>query len=121
MWNAFSFYLGLLAFGIEGPGFTGAMLLQSMISLFVAVPSSPGFFGPFEFGARVGLGLYGIAPSRIISYAAVYHILTFIPVTLLGIWYMRRLGISREEIGRRGGGVTEASGDAAADAGEPGD
>jgi len=106
-WNAFSFYLGFLAFDIQGPGFTGAMLLQSMISLFVAVPSSPGFFGPFEFGARIGLGLYGIAPSKIISYAAGYHILTFIPVTVLGIWYMRRLGISREEIGRRGGGVSD--------------
>ena len=109
VWNAFSFYLGFLAFDIEGPGFTGAMLLQSMISLFVAVPSSPGFFGPFEFGARIGLDLYGIAPAKIISYAAGYHILTFIPVTVLGIWYMRKLGISRHEIGRRGGGGAESA------------
>lgn len=108
VWNAFSFYLGFLAFDIVGPGMTGAMLLQSVISLFVAVPSTPGFFGPFEFGARVALDLYGIAPARIISYAAGYHILTFIPVTVLGIWYMRRLGLSRRELGRRSGGVTES-------------
>lgn len=98
VWNAFSFYLGMLAFGLEEPGMVGAMMLQSIISLFVALPSTPGFFGPFEFGARVGLGLYGIEPSRIISFAASYHILTFIPVTVLGIWYMRKLGISRSEL-----------------------
>ncbi len=98
LWNAFSFYLGFLAFELEEPGLVGAMMLQSMISLFVAIPSSPGFFGPFEFGARVGLNLYGIDPSKIISFAATYHILTFIPVTVLGIWYMRRLGISRKDI-----------------------
>jgi uncharacterized protein (TIRG00374 family) len=102
LWNAFSFYLGFLAFEIEEPGLIGAMMLQSMISLFVAFPSTPGFFGPFEFGARVGLALYEIEPSRIISFAASYHIATFIPVTLLGIWYMRRLGISRGDI--RGAG-----------------
>ncbi|MFV1987864.1 MAG: lysylphosphatidylglycerol synthase transmembrane domain-containing protein [Gemmatimonadota bacterium] len=96
--NAFSFYLGFLAFEIEEPGPVGAMMLQSMISLFVAIPSSPGFFGPFEFGARVGLNLYGIEPSKIISFAATYHILTFIPVTVLGIWYMRKLGITRKDI-----------------------
>lgn len=101
-WNAFSFYLGFLSFDIIEPGFTGAMLLQSIISLFVAIPSTPGFFGPFEFGARVGLDLYGVEPSRIISFAATYHIATFIPVTILGIWYMRVLGISRAEIRRHG-------------------
>jgi uncharacterized protein (TIRG00374 family) len=98
LWNAFSFYLGFLAFKIEEPGLVGAMMLQSMISLFVAIPSTPGFFGPFEFGARVGLDLYGIEPSKIISFAASYHILTFIPVTVMGIWYMRKLGISRKDI-----------------------
>ncbi|MDH3734075.1 MAG: flippase-like domain-containing protein [Gemmatimonadota bacterium] len=102
VWNAFSFYLGLLAFDIVEPGFTGSMLLQSIISLFVAIPSTPGFFGPFEFGARVCLELYGIDPSLIVSFAASYHILTFLPVTLIGIWYMRALGIKRSDITNRG-------------------
>lgn len=99
-WNAFSFYLGFMAFSIETPGITGAMLLQTVIGFAVAIPSTPGFFGPFEAATRVALGLYGVEPARIVSFAAGYHILTFIPITLLGIWYMRRLGLSREEIGR---------------------
>lgn len=106
--NAFSFYLGFLAFGMDSPGIPGAMLTQTVIGFAVAIPSTPGFFGPFEAAARVTLELYGIAPARIISFAAGYHILTFIPVTLLGIWYMRKLGISRDEIGHSEELVEEA-------------
>ena len=103
IWNGFSFYLGFLAFDIAEPGFRGALVLQTTISFAVAIPSTPGFFGWFEAAARVALELYRIEPARIVSFAAGYHILTFMPITVLGIWYMRRLGITREEFGRGGG------------------
>lgn len=106
--NALSFYLGFLAFGIDSPGIPGAMLTQTVIGFAVAIPSTPGFFGPFEAAARVTLELYDIAPARIVSFAAGYHITTFIPVTVLGIWYMRKLGISRDEIGHSEELVEEA-------------
>ena len=109
-WNAFSFYLGFLAFDIREPGFEGALVLQTTISFAVAIPSTPGFFGPFETAARLALELHQIEPARIISFAAGYHILTFIPITVLGIWYMRRLGISRKEFGRSAAPTPEASG-----------
>lgn len=99
LWNGMSFYLGFLAFGIGGPGIEGALLLQSLIGFAVSIPSSPGFFGPFEAAARVALSIYSIAPAQILSFAAGYHILTFIPVTLMGLWYMHRLGISRHDLG----------------------
>lgn len=98
-WNAFSFYLGFLAFGIVEPGIPGALFLQTVIGFVVAVPSTPGFFGPFEAATRFALEVYNIEPSRTISFAAGYHLLTFIPITVLGIWYMRKLGISRDELG----------------------
>lgn len=96
---AASVWLGLLAFDIGDPGFTGALLVQSVIAFAVALPSSPGFFGPFEAGARVSLGVYGIDPTSIASFAMGYHVLTFIPVTLLGLWYLNRLGLRWSEVG----------------------
>lgn len=99
LWNAFSFFLGFLAFSILRPGMAGALLLQSLIGFAVSIPSSPGFFGPFEAAARVALSIYDVDPAQIISFAAGYHILTFLPVTLMGLWYMHRLGISRDELG----------------------
>ena len=98
LWNGASFWLGLLAFDIRGPGFPGALLLQSIIGFAVSIPSSPGFFGPFEAASRVGLSIYGVDPTKIVSFAVGIHVFSFIPVTLLGLWYAHRLGISLSDV-----------------------
>lgn len=95
-----SIWLGLVAFDIRSPGFLGAMFLQAVIGFSVAVPSTPGFFGVFEAGARIGLEPWGVDESTIASFATSYHILTFLPITLLGLWYLRRFGLSWGEVGR---------------------
>jgi len=95
-----SIWAGIMAFGITGPGVSGSLFLQSVIAFAVAAPSSPGFFGVFEAAARLGLSLWSIAPARIVSFATSYHILTFIPVTVLGLWYLQRIGLSWQDIGR---------------------
>ena len=98
LWNGLSFWLGFLAFDIQEAGILGALLLQSVVGFAVSIPSSPGFFGPFEAATRLALGAYGVPPVRIVSFAAGYHILTFIPVTLLGLWFAHRLGITWSEV-----------------------
>jgi uncharacterized protein (TIRG00374 family) len=112
---AASIWLGLLAFGIQAPGFTGAVFLQSLIAFAVAVPSSPGFFGLFEAASRIGLELWDVPAVEIVSFATSYHILTFLPVTLIGLWYVRRFGFTWSEVGRGAEAVEEAvsSGEAA--------
>ncbi|MCL7965050.1 MAG: flippase-like domain-containing protein [marine benthic group bacterium] len=106
-----SIWAGLEAFDITGPGIAGAHFLQAVIAFAVAAPSSPGFFGVFEAAARVGLGPWNVAAARVVSFATSYHILTFIPVTLIGIWYLQRLGLSWSDVGRaeeRGDAVAES-------------
>lgn len=99
---AASIWLGLMAFNISAPGFTGAIFIQAMIAFAVAVPSTPGFFGVFEAAARLGLGVWDVPEAAIVSFATSYHILTFIPVTVLGLLYVRRIGLSWAEVSRRG-------------------
>jgi uncharacterized protein (TIRG00374 family) len=94
-----SIWLGLLAFDITGPGLSGALFLQSVIAFAVAAPSSPGFFGVFEAATRLGLGVYDVPVTDMVSFATSYHILTFLPVTILGLWYIRRFGLSWSEMG----------------------
>jgi uncharacterized protein (TIRG00374 family) len=96
---AFSIWLGLMAFAITGPGLSGAIFLQSVIAFAVAAPSSPGFFGVFEAATRLGLGVYDVPVTDMVSFATSYHILTFLPVTALGLWYIRRFGLSWSEMG----------------------
>lgn len=107
-----SIWAGLEAFDIGGPGIAGAHFLQAVIAFAVAAPSSPGFFGVFEAAARLGLGPWNVAAARVVSFATSYHILTFIPVTLIGIWYLQRLGLTWSDVGR-----AEEQADSSMDAG----
>lgn len=95
--NALAFWLGFKAVGISLP-FSAALFLQTLIAVGVALPSAPGFFGFFEKLATVGLGVYGVAAAQATSWAIGFHILSFIPITAIGLWYFTRLGLHLSEI-----------------------
>jgi uncharacterized protein (TIRG00374 family) len=100
---AASIWLGLLAFDITAPAFMGAIFIQTIIAFAVAAPSTPGFFGVFEAASRLGLGVWDVPEAAIVSFATSYHILTFIPVTVLGLLYIRRIGLKWSDMSRGGG------------------
>jgi glycosyltransferase 2 family protein len=87
--NGLAFYVAFAAFDIP-VGYTGALLLQGLLVLGISVPSTPGFFGPFEAVIVAALALYGVPSSLAFSYAIAFHLTTFIPITLLGLWSLTR-------------------------------
>lgn len=87
------FYLGFRAFGIDQVPFTGAIFLNALIAFAVAIPSSPGFFGPFEAAATIGLGLWDVPKEKAVSFAVGFHLGSFVPVTVIGLYYVWRLGL----------------------------
>jgi uncharacterized membrane protein YbhN (UPF0104 family) len=97
--GAMALYVGMLAFGISGPGYLGAIFLQAVNAFVVAIPSSPGFFGPFEASVRLALGAFAVPAGQAVSFAAAFHIGAFTPVTLLGLYFLSRLGLSWGEVG----------------------
>ncbi|GAB1341758.1 lysylphosphatidylglycerol synthase transmembrane domain-containing protein [Gemmatimonas sp.] len=95
--HALALYLGFRAVGIEAP-ISAALFLQGIIVIGVAVPSSPGFFGVFEAAATVGLDVYGVPKDLAVSWALGYHLLSFIPITVLGAVYFARVGLSVRDV-----------------------
>lgn len=91
--NALAFWLAFRALGLDVP-VTAALLVQGVIAMGVSIPSSPGFFGVFELAGKASLVLYGVAETDAVSWALGFHILSFIPITLIGGWYFIRLGLS---------------------------
>ena len=96
--NAFAFYLGFRALGISAP-LTAAFFVQGLIAISVVLPSSPGFFGLFEAAGKAGLTIYGVADNAAVSWAIGFHLLSFIPITVLGVWYATRLNLRLRDLG----------------------
>jgi len=101
--NASAFWLGFLAVGVRAP-FGTALFAQGLIAIGVAFPSSPGFFGTFEALGKFALGLYGIPQAPAVTWAIGFHLLSFIPITLIGAYYFARAGLSFTELSRAGSG-----------------
>ena len=101
--NAAAFAICFRAFGLDVP-LEAALLLQGIIGFGVAVPSTPGFVGVFEAATLLTLRLYGVDSSLAVSYALTYHVTTFIPITLLGLWSLSRLHLRLGEL-REGDGA----------------
>lgn len=101
MWlcNGLAFWLGFVAVGIEAP-FAASLFLMGVIAIGVALPSSPGFFGVFEAAALAGLTLYAVPSQLAVSWALGFHLLSFLPITLIGLYYFLRLGMKFGELGR---------------------
>lgn len=97
---ATSYVLAFRAFGITEPGYLGAVFLQSLVGMAVAIPAAPGFFGVFEAASVYGLGLWGVDRSRAVSFAISFHILGWLTVTGLGAYYAARLNIRLRDLKR---------------------
>jgi hypothetical protein len=97
--SGLAFYIMYGAFAIP-VDLAGALLMQGLIMVGIAAPSTPGYLGVFEAPVVAVLSLYGVSSSVAFSYAIAYHFTTFIPITLLGLWSLTRTGLGLKEIQR---------------------
>lgn len=93
-----AFWLAFKAVGIDAP-WGAALLVQGAIVIGVSVPSTPGYFGLFELAAAATLPLYGISKTAATTWAIVFHVSSFIPITIIGAVYFVRLGIKLSDVG----------------------
>jgi len=97
--NGAAFYVAFGAFGI-GVGFAGALVVQGLLTIGIAAPSTPGYFGVFELVVAAALALFGVPADVGVAYGITYHITTFVPITLLGLWSLARTGLRVREATR---------------------
>jgi len=95
--NALSFWIMFEAVGVNAP-FSAALFVQALIVLGVALPSTPGFFGVWEFTAIYGLKLYGVPDNLAGAWAIGFHVTSLIPITVIGLYYLVRSGMKLGEL-----------------------
>ncbi len=103
MWlvSAAAFQVMFAAFGIR-VDFAGALLMQGLIMVGIALPSTPGYVGAFEFPIIALLELYGVDRSLAAAYALTFHVTTFLPITLLGAFSVLRTHLALGTLRRSG-------------------
>ncbi len=66
------------------------MLMNGIVNLATTIPSSPGYVGTFDAPGIEILTIFGVDRALAASYTLVLHVALWLPITLLGLWYMTR-------------------------------
>jgi hypothetical protein len=81
------------AFSITFP-YTGSFLVMTLLVVGVAVPT-PGQIGGFHAAYQIAVQtFFGVPDDRAVGAAIVLHAVSFVPVTLLGLVFMAREGMT---------------------------
>lgn len=80
--------------------FTVLMLMTAVVNLATTLPSTPGYAGTFDVPGILVLQRYGIDQALATGYTLVLHVALWLPITLLGAWYMLREQMSWDDFGR---------------------
>ncbi len=96
--QSLSFWVGFLAFGIKLP-FAAALVTNAAVAMAVSVPAAPGYIGTFQAGVSLALVVvYGVAEAPALGFAVGWHLVNFVPITALGLWYCRHLGLRWKDL-----------------------
>jgi uncharacterized protein (TIRG00374 family) len=78
--------------------FFALMLMNGVVNLATTIPSAPGYIGTFDAPGIAVLEAYGVPTALASSYTFVLHIALWLPVTVLGAYYLAREGIKWGEV-----------------------
>lgn len=86
--------------------FLTLMLMNGIVNLFTTIPAAPGYVGTFDLpGIRI-LQASGVPQDVATAYTLVLHVALWLPITVLGAFYLWRSHLSvrqiRDELGQEG-------------------
>ena len=74
--------------------FFALMLMNGVVNLATTIPSAPGYIGTFDGPGIEVLKVFGVDPIIATGYTLVLHAALWLPITLLGFWYMAKESMS---------------------------
>lgn len=80
--------------------FFALLLMNGVVNLATTLPSAPGYVGTFDTPGIAVLILYGVAADLAGAYTLVLHAALWLPITLLGAFYMLREGLGWSDFGK---------------------
>ena len=90
-------YVSLWSFGIHLTPLASVVII-GVSALGVSIPSAPGFFGIIQLSFWVILQGFGVDKGDAFASSIYYHLSNYIPVTLVGLYYLNRRGLQLWQI-----------------------
>lgn len=81
-------------------GYPTMLLVVGTVNLAGLIPASPGQIGVFEFFVRSVVVGAGVGATVGLAYAVVVHVVIWLPVTLLGFFFLVREGLNLKAVTR---------------------
>ena len=97
MLNGLTIHLALWAFGLQVSPMVSAIVL-GVTAFGVTIPSSPGYFGVIQFCFLLVLNLFAMDKEVVFAASIYYHMLQWIPVTFIGMFFFLRAGLKVGDI-----------------------
>jgi uncharacterized protein (TIRG00374 family) len=76
------------------------MVMTAVVNLATTLPSSPGYIGTFDLPGIKTLTAYGVPQTVAASYTLVLHAALWLPITLLGFFFLYRKGLGWRDFAR---------------------
>ena len=86
------YYFVMYAFPFR-VSFFALMLMNGIVNLATTIPSAPGYIGTFDAPGIAVLMAYGVEKALAAGYTIVLHVALWVPITLLGAFYLTREGL----------------------------
>jgi len=90
--------VSMWAFDIRAPWYAGLIMLV-ITAIGIMVPAAPGYIGTMNIACKVGLKLFDVGPEISVPFSWFYWAGQWIPITLVGLWYLKREGLSLASLG----------------------
>ncbi len=100
--NGLTAYCAVLSFGQTLP-LLASFFVVAVIAIGVTVPSTPGFFGVVQWFFWIGVQPFGVDKADAFAASVYYHLSQYIPVTLVGLYFLSRSGLKLAQI--KGGDI----------------
>ena len=76
------------------------MLMTAVVNLFTTIPSTPGYVGTFDAPGIAVLTQFEVPQSFATGYTLVLHVALWLPITLLGAYFMVKQSIGWGDLAR---------------------
>lgn len=83
------------------------MVMTAVVNLATTLPSSPGYVGTFDTPGIKTLTAYGVKETVAASYTLVLHAALWLPITLLGFFFLYREGLGWSDFSRARAAVAQ--------------